>query len=82
VLSYADPLALLSDLRAAGETGALRLRDRRIPSRALFPAALAALPRGTDGRVEIRLRLAVMTGWAPEPGQHGRATPEGGARKG
>ena len=43
-LLYADPLALLRDLRAAGETNAVALRDRRIPSRALFPAALAALP--------------------------------------
>ena len=35
---------LLRDLRAAGEANAVRLRDRRIPPRALFPAALAALP--------------------------------------
>ena len=40
-LRYADPLALLQDLRAAGETNAVRLRDRRIPPRELFPAALA-----------------------------------------
>ena len=40
-LLYADPLALLRDLRAAGETNALRERDRRVPPRALFPAALA-----------------------------------------
>ncbi len=62
-LLYADPLALLRDLRAAGETNALMQRDRRIPSRALFPAALAALPQ-TDGRVPATLRMAVMTGWA------------------
>ena len=63
-LLYADPFALLRDLRAAGETNALRERDRRVPPRALFPAALAALPRG-DGRVAATLRLACMTGWAP-----------------
>jgi NADH dehydrogenase [ubiquinone] 1 alpha subcomplex assembly factor 5 len=63
-LLYADPLALLRDLRAAGETNALLERDRRVPGRALFPAALAGLPRCND-RVEVTLRLAFMTGWAP-----------------
>ena len=63
VLRYADPLALLADLRAAGEANALTERDRRIPPRDLFPAALAALP-AAEGRVAARLRLAVMTGWA------------------
>jgi SAM-dependent methyltransferase len=62
-LLYADSFALLRDLRAAGETNALRERDRRITSRALFPAALAALPT-KQGRVAATLRLAVMTGWA------------------
>ena len=65
---YADPLALLHDLRAAGETNAVALRDRRTPPALLFPAALAALPR-QDGRVAAMLRLAVLTGWAPHPGQ-------------
>lgn len=65
---YAEPLALLRDLRAAGETNAVALRDRRTPPAALFPMALAALPR-RDGRVAATLRLAVLTGWAPDPGQ-------------
>jgi SAM-dependent methyltransferase len=63
-LLYADPLALLRDLRAAGEANAVVLRERRVPSRALFPLALAALRR-EDGRVCATLRLAVLTGWAP-----------------
>ena len=67
-LLYAEPLRLLHDLRAAGETNAVALRDRRIPPRALFPAALAALP-DQSGRAVATLRLAVMTGWAPGPGQ-------------
>jgi SAM-dependent methyltransferase len=57
---YADPLALLRDLRAAGETNAVALRDRRVPPRDLFAAALS----GAD-RFPATLRLAVMTGWAP-----------------
>ncbi len=64
-LSYADPMTLVSELRAAGETNALVERDRRIPPRALFAAGLAGAA-GTDGRVAVRLRLAVLTGWAPE----------------
>ncbi len=63
-LLYADPLALLRDLQAAGETNAVALRDRRIPPRALFPAALAALPQ-QDGRSPATLRLAMLTAWAP-----------------
>jgi SAM-dependent methyltransferase len=67
-IRYADPLGLLRDLRAAGETNAVALRDRRTPSRTLFPAALAALPR-SEGRVPATLRLAILTGWAPAPSQ-------------
>ena len=64
-LSYGNPLALLRDLRAAGETNAVRLRRKTVPPRALLPMALAALPN-QDGRVPVNLRLAVMTGWAPD----------------
>jgi NADH dehydrogenase [ubiquinone] 1 alpha subcomplex assembly factor 5 len=67
-LSYADPLALLRDLRHAGETNAVQLRDKRMPPSGLFPAALAALP-ARDGRIEARLRLAFLTGWAPAASQ-------------
>ena len=63
-LLYAEPLRLLNELRAAGETNALCERDRRVPPRALFPSALAAMPEA-DGRVAATLRLACITGWAP-----------------
>ncbi len=63
-LSYADPLPILLDLRAAGEANAVRLRDRSHPPRALFPLALAQLPRN-GGRVSVTLRMAMLTGWAP-----------------
>ncbi len=68
-LLYANPLALLHDLRAAGETNAVRLRDRRVAPRALFAQALAGLPVGPEGRVRARLRLAFLTGWAPSDTQ-------------
>lgn len=63
-LLYADPLALLTDLRAAGETNAVRLRDRKVSPRTLFPAALTSLPE-QDGRVPVTVRLAMLTGWSP-----------------
>jgi SAM-dependent methyltransferase len=62
-LLYAEPLSLLRELRAAGETSALHERDRRVPPRALFPAALSALPQ-QDRRAVVTLRLAMLTGWA------------------
>jgi NADH dehydrogenase [ubiquinone] 1 alpha subcomplex assembly factor 5 len=65
-LLYANPFALLAELRAAGETNATSERARSVPARALFPAALAMLPV-EDGRVAVLLRMAVMTGWAPDP---------------
>ena len=63
-LSYADPFALLGDLRAAGEANATVLRSRRTPSRALFPLALSSLAE-ENGRIPVALKLAMMTAWAP-----------------
>jgi SAM-dependent methyltransferase len=68
VLAYANPLELLRDLRAAGEGNAVRLRDRRVPPRGLFAAALAGM-KVHEGRVPATLRLAMLTGWAPAAGQ-------------
>jgi SAM-dependent methyltransferase len=62
-LLYDDAMAVLADLRAAGETNAVRLRDRRIPPRPLFPAAIAELPRKGDRSI-VTLRFATLTGWA------------------
>lgn len=62
-LLYADPLALLRELRWAGEANAIAERERAIPPAALFPAALATLPQ-EDGRVVATLRLGMLTGWA------------------
>jgi len=64
-LLYASPLGLLHDLRKAGETNAVMLRRRQTPPRALFPMALSALPTEGD-RIPVTLRLAMMTGWAPD----------------
>ncbi|MCW8305763.1 methyltransferase domain-containing protein [Acidiphilium sp. PA] len=58
---YADPLALLRDLRDAGETNATVARARRPPPRDLLAMALAAL--SGEGRLVARLDMAVLTGW-------------------
>jgi SAM-dependent methyltransferase len=62
-LSYGDPVGLLRDLRAAGETNAVSQRDRRPPSPSLFATAAGAMA-GPDGRIPATLRLGTMTGWA------------------
>ena len=60
---YANPLALLHELRDAGETNAVLARSRKFVARSLFPAALGQLPM-REGRYEVQLRMAIMTGWA------------------
>ncbi len=67
-LAYADPFALLGDLRQAGEANAVAERSRSVPPRALFPMALARLPV-TEGRATVTLRVAMLTGWAPAASQ-------------
>ncbi len=62
VLEYPDPLRLLADLRAAGETNALLARSRRFCPGGMFGAALAALPEA-DGQVRAVLRVGFVTGW-------------------
>lgn len=61
-LSYRNPMAIFSDLRDAGEGNALHARARRIPSRAIFAHAAAALAAAAP--LEITLTLATLTGWA------------------
>ncbi|MBL6455547.1 methyltransferase domain-containing protein [Belnapia sp. T6] len=73
-IRYRSPLALLRDLRAAGETNAAVARDGRTPPRALLPMALAALPADAEG-IPATLRLLTMTGWAPHESQSRPARP-------
>jgi len=73
-IAYRSALGLFADLRAAGETNAVLAADRRIPPRALLPAAAATLPQGPEG-IAPSLRLIVMTGWAPHESQQKPARP-------
>jgi NADH dehydrogenase [ubiquinone] 1 alpha subcomplex assembly factor 5 len=73
-LAYASPMGLVRDLRAAAESNAIAIRDRRMPPRALLPLALSRLPT-KDGAIPMPLRLLVMTGWAPHESQSKPARP-------
>jgi SAM-dependent methyltransferase len=71
-LDYADPLALMRDLRATGEANALAARRRRFTRRGtlLRAAALYAERWGRpDGRVTATVEIVWLSGWAPGPGQ-------------
>jgi SAM-dependent methyltransferase len=81
-VAYRTPMALLADLRDAGEANAVLARDGRVPPRALLPMALARLAAaaGPDG-VAPGLRLLTATGWAPHVSQSKPARPgSAGAR--
>ncbi|MBS7809739.1 methyltransferase domain-containing protein [Roseococcus pinisoli] len=60
---YRSPMGLVADLRAAGESNAVRARDSRTPPRGFFPLAFSRLD------LEMELRLLVMTGWSPHESQ-------------
>jgi len=73
-IAYRSATGLFADLRAAGEGNAVLARDPRVPPRALFPMAAAALPEGANG-IRPGLRLIVLTAWAPHEGQQKPARP-------
>jgi SAM-dependent methyltransferase len=64
---YADPFALMRDLRAMGEGNALAARLRRPTRRAVLAGAAARLA-GPEG-VEALFEVIVLTGWAPHDSQ-------------
>ncbi len=71
-VSYPDPLALMRDLRAMGETNVMHERLRRPLRREMLARAAAlyadrfGLP---DGRVRASFDVIFLTGWAPSPDQ-------------
>lgn len=68
---YADPLVLLRDLRAMGETNVLRQRPGP-PTRTLLARAFELYARryaGADGRVPATFDIVSLTGWAPHDSQ-------------
>lgn len=71
-VSYPDPVAVVRDLRGAGEANAV-LERRRGPSRRT--TLLTALARygelyaDADGRVPATVQVIYLTAWAPDPSQ-------------
>lgn len=71
-VTYPDALALMRDLRAMGESNAVRERRRQFTRRTmLMRAALryAELFAGSDGRIPASFELATLIAWAPHESQ-------------
>jgi SAM-dependent methyltransferase len=69
---YEHPLRLLADLRAMGETSALRQRPAGPLTRAVLTRACELYRErhaGPDGRVTASFEILTLTGWAPHPEQ-------------
>jgi len=77
-VSYADPLALMADLRGMGETNAALARRKTFTRRATLAAAADryhALFAGPEGRVPATFEAIFLTAWAPHPSQQKPARP-------
>ncbi len=71
-LTYAEPLALLAEMRAAGEANVLAERNRKPLRRdVLMRARELYLARHADAHGRIRATVDVLfaTGWVPHPSQ-------------
>jgi SAM-dependent methyltransferase len=71
-VTYADPLALMRELRGMGEANAVALRSRRPLRRDLLLAAARAYHdrrAGPDGRVPATFQVIYALGWAPAESQ-------------
>jgi len=81
-VTYADPLALMRELRAMAATNALRARRRQPLRRATLMRALELYRHRfglTDGRVPATFEIVTLTAWGPHEGQQ-RPLPPGSAR--
>jgi SAM-dependent methyltransferase len=69
---YEDPLRLMADLRAMGETSALIERPAAPLTRSVLGLACDLYRQrhaGADGRIEASFEIITLTGWAPHPSQ-------------
>ena len=72
VVRYADPLALLRELKALGWSNALIERTRRGPSRRLLARMVEHYRdrfADSDGRIRATFEIAYLTGFSPHPDQ-------------
>lgn len=71
-VAYSNPLTLLSELRAMGETNAQAGRSRTFLRRDVLMRAAALYAERfarDDGKVLATVELISLSGWAPGPGQ-------------
>ncbi len=71
-VEYADPFALMRDLRAMGEANALAARRRGFTRRATLVEAARRYAEGfatAEGRVPATVEIVWLAGWAPGPDQ-------------
>ena len=69
---YTDPMAVMTDLRAMGETNAVAESRKGFTRPATLAAAAARygeLFGGEDGKVPATFQIITLTGWAPDPSQ-------------
>ena len=72
VVRYGEPMRLLADLRAMGETAAFAERAPRNLSRRILARAMevyGARFADADGRVRATFEILTATGWAPHASQ-------------
>ncbi len=72
VVRYAEPMRLLADLRAMGETAALAARSPRGLSRRILARAFEiyrARFSDPDGRIRATFEILTATGWSPHESQ-------------
>jgi hypothetical protein len=69
---YAEPMRLLADLRAMGETAALTERHPRALSRRVLARAFEVYRErfsDADERIRATFEILTATGWAPHESQ-------------
>jgi SAM-dependent methyltransferase len=68
-VSYRDPLRLLRDLRAMGETSVLTRGAKGALRRDVLAVAMAGYPRAEDGTSPATFQLVHLAGWSPHESQ-------------
>ena len=63
-VGYADPLALMLDLRRMAETAVMTERSRRPLTRSLLARVFDLYPKRSDSRIEATFEIVTLTGWA------------------
>lgn len=69
VVRYAEPLALMREIKALGGANPMMDKPRRLVTAAHLARAIAAYPRDADGRIGASLEIVWMSGWAPDESQ-------------